>query len=419
MKQFRTIFRFECKGILLNKAFRWTTVLFVLTMALIMFLPKILGTFSDRNEPATERSEQPVMLIKSSDAPLSLWEEEQLLGTFEASFPDYKIVRAEKGMTDIEERIRSEKAECAFVMNDNVYFTYFVNNLGLYDANPERASEALNHMYRLNAMVENGMPIAQAGEIMQTSVRVDTQTLGTDRQSYFFYTYFMIIALYMVIVLYGQMVATNVAVEKSSRAMEMLITAAKPVSMMFAKILACCLAGFLQLLAIFGSALLFFNLTRKDWEENEIMRSMFDIPPSLFGFMLLFFVLGFLLYAFLYGAMGSTVSKVEDVNMAIMPVTLVFMLAFMIMVVTFTSGSFDSILMKVCSYIPFTSPMAMFGRIAMNSASGVEVGISVLILVVSVIVTGFLSAKIYRIGVLLYGNRPKLSSLAKALKKAS
>ena len=72
MKQFRTIFRFECKGILLNKAFRWTTILFVLTMALIMFLPKILGSFSDRNEPATERSEQPVMLIKSSDAPLSL-----------------------------------------------------------------------------------------------------------------------------------------------------------------------------------------------------------------------------------------------------------------------------------------------------------------------------------------------------------
>lgn len=64
----------------------------------------------------------------------------------------------------------------------------------------------------------------------------------------------MIFALYTVILLYGQMVATNVATEKSSRAMEVLITSAKPTSLMFGKVIASCIAGFIQLLAVFGTA---------------------------------------------------------------------------------------------------------------------------------------------------------------------
>ena len=73
----------------------------------------------------------------------------------------------------------------------------------------------------------------------------------------------MIFALYTVIVLYGQMVASNVANEKSSRAMELLVTSAKPINMMFGKVIASCLAGLMQLVAVFGSAFLFFNINKE------------------------------------------------------------------------------------------------------------------------------------------------------------
>ena len=234
----------------------------------------------------------------------------------------------------------------------------------------------------------------------------------------FFYTYIMIFALYMVILLYGQMVAINVATEKSSRAMEVLITSAKPTSMMFGKVLASCVAGLTQLIAIFGSALLLYNINKEYWGGNEIVDSFFNIPPELFGYMLVFFLLGFLIYAFLYGAIASTVSKLEDINTAVQPVTFLFLFGFMVVIFSMTSGTVDNLLMKICSYIPFTSPMAMFTRVAMSTVPWYEIAISIGILAGTTVGIGFLAAKIYRTGVLLYGTAPKIGAIIKAVWKA-
>ena len=91
----------------------------------------------------------------------------------------------------------------------------------------------------------------------------------------------MIFALYMVILLYGQMVATNVATEKSSRAMEVLITSAKPTSMMFGKVLASCIAGFSQLILVFGTAILLYNVN-KEALTNPLIASIFDVALITF-----------------------------------------------------------------------------------------------------------------------------------------
>jgi ABC-2 type transport system permease protein len=82
-----------------------------------------------------------------------------------------------------------------------------------------------------------------------------------------------------------------------------------------------------------------------------------------------------------------------------------------------SSGSIDNIAMLVCSYIPFTSPMAMFTRICMSTVAWYEIAASIAILVASTIGIGVLSAKIYRVGVLLYGTRPKLSTVLKTVFK--
>ena len=234
----------------------------------------------------------------------------------------------------------------------------------------------------------------------------------------FFYTYIMIFALYMVILLYGQMVATNVATEKSSRAMELLITSAKPVAMMFGKVIASCLAGFIQIIAIFGSALIFYNLNKSYWSGNMMVGSAFNIPPELLVYMLLFFVLGFLIYAFMFGAVGSTASKLEDINTSVMPLTMLFVVAFVVVMTSMSSGNVDNIVMKVCSFIPFTSPMSMFTRIAMSTVPWYEIVISIVILIASTIGIGVLAAKIYRVGVLLYGTPPKIGAIIKAVMAA-
>ena len=226
----------------------------------------------------------------------------------------------------------------------------------------------------------------------------------------------MIFALYMVILLYGQMVATNVANEKSSRAMEVLITSAKPTSMMFGKVLASCIAGFSQLVLVFGTAIILYNVN-KNALSHPLITSIFDIPIHLFIYLIVFFILGFLIYAFMFGAVGSTASKLEDINTSVMPITFLFVISFMVVMFSMSSGSIDNTAILICSYIPFTSPMAMFTRICMSTVAWYEIAISIIILIGSTIGIGVLSAKIYRVGVLLYGTPPKIGTILKNVLK--
>ncbi len=413
MKQFGTILGFELKGYLKNKIFVGITLFLVIAIAVAMFIPNIVSLF-ESDDGETNASDLPVLLVNSQDAALSALVKQY----FDEAFPEYDVKIADGTAENVKKQITDGEAECAFVMDGADSYTYYVNNLSMYDSNAATANAVLQEVYRVTAMIGHGMTPEQAGEIMSVEIESRTETLGKDQMQNFFYTYIMIFALYMVILLYGQMVATNVATEKSSRAMEVLVTSAKPAGMMFGKVLASCLAGLIQLIAVFGSALVFYKINRSAWGNNEIIESIFNIPVVLFVYLLVFFVLGFLMYAFMFGAIGSTASKLEDINTSVMPVIFLFIIAFFVVMFSMASGNVDNTVMKVCSFIPFTSPMAMFTRICMSTVAPYEIAASIAILVGSTVGIGFLAAKIYRVGVLLYGTTPKLGAIIKAIRKA-
>ena len=412
MKQFKTILKFELLNYIKNKIFVGITIFLVAAIAVVMFFPLISESFGSQSSEAT--NSKPVMLLVNDAFDNS----DMLKESFSSAFADYDVQITNDGIDSVKSLITSETAECAFVIKSDSEYDYYVNNNSLYDDKTMVADSVLQNIYRVNAMVKSGVSPQDANKIMNVQIEHNTTSLGKDQTKNFFYTYIMIFALYMVILLYGQMVATNVATEKSSRAMELLITSAKPVSMMFGKVIASCIAGLIQLVAVFGSAFLFYNINKSYWGDNFIIKSIFDMPLDLLLYMLLFFILGFFIYAFLYGAIGSTASKVEDINTSVMPLTFIFIAAFMVVMFSMSASSVDNLLMRVCSYIPFTSPMAMFTRIAMSTVPIYEIIISVVILIASVIGIGVISAKIYRVGVLLYGTPPKLGAILKAIKKS-
>ena len=411
MKQFGKILKFELKSYLKNKMFVGITVFLVLAISVVMFLPNIISAFKSDGD-TDQTAERPVMLVYAEDEALTLTVREY----FASAFIDYDVRVAEGNVDDVKDGVISGEAECAFVMDGASSYTYYVNNLSMYDSNTTVADSVLQEVYRMGAMVQGGLSPEQAGEIMSVQIQSNTETLGKDQMQNFFYTYIMIFALYMVILLYGQMVATNVANEKSSRAMEVLITSAKPTSMMFGKVLASCIAGFSQLVLVFGTAILLYNVN-KDALSNPLISSIFDIPVELFIYLIVFFVLGFLIYAFMFGAIGSTASKLEDINTSVMPITFLFIIAFMVVIFSMSSGTVDNTAMLVCSYIPFTSPMAMFTRICMSTVAWYEIALSIAVLIGSTVGIGVLSAKIYRVGVLLYGTPPKIGAIIKTVFK--
>ena len=414
MKQFGKILKFELKNYAKNKAFVGITIFLMVLIAGVMFFPRITSLIKTDDVSEDNVTDLPIMLIKADDP----MQEDMVRETFAASFNDYDVQTTDEELSVIKDKITSGDIECAFVMNGDTSFTYYVDNLSMYDMNPDIATSVLQQIYQMNAMMGGGMSAEDAAGVMSIQIDAQVESLGKDQMQNFFYTYIMIFALYMVILLYGQMVAMSVATEKSSRAMELLITSAKPINMMFGKVLASCIAGLVQLIAIFGSALVFYNVNKSYWGDNEIIDSSFNIPPELFAYMLVFFLLGFLIYAFLYGAISSTVSKLEDINTAVQPVTFLFIFGFMVVMISMSSGNVDNVLMQICSYIPFTSPMAMFTRIAMSTVAWYEIAISIGILIASTFGIGVLSAKIYRVGVLMYGTSPKIGNIIKAVWKA-
>ena len=414
MRQFPTILSYELKNYFKNKVFVGSTLFIVAVLAVVMFLPNLMDFFGSMGSGQEDSTQQSVILVSAPSQELG----EGIVQAFTTAFPDRSVTLTQDAIDQIKAQVSDGRADCAFVFDSLTSYTYYVLNRSLYDQTTQTANQVLVGLAQVEAMAQQGLTIDQASQILSLQIDTREELLGVDQAQNYWYTYIMIMALYMVIMLYGQMVASHVATEKSSRAMELLITSASPVSMMFGKVLASCLAGFVQLAVIFGSALLFYQLNQDSWGGNNVMTSLFDMPPSLLVYMLVFFVLGFLLYAFLYGAIGSTATKLEDINTSVMPLTLLFIVAFCVVMFGLASGTVDNLAMLVCSFIPFTSPIAMFTRIAMSSVPPYQIALSIGLLAVSVVGIGVLSAKIYRVGVLLYGTPPKLGAILKTVWRA-
>ena len=411
MSRFRTVFLFELKGYLKNKVVVGVTLFLILASAVLLFSPRFTGTGD--SGPEQSGTDRPVMLVAADGEA----ESDRLRDVLAGTFADYDVQATTLDAEEVSRMILADEIGCAFVFGDAGSCTYYVNNLGMNDTAARRAAAVLQGDYRLNEMIANGVAPEKAAEILNSTVNVETVKLGKDQTFTFFYTYIMIFALYMVIMLYGQMIATNVANEKSSRTMELLVTSVNTNAMIFGKVLATCLVGLIQLALIFGSSMLFYHLNSEFWVNDMVVSSIFNPPPALLLQLLLFFFLGFLVYAFLYGAVGSMVSRLEETTSAVMPVTMLFMISFFLVVIPLASGDTESTMIRICSFVPFSSPVAMFTRIAMGSVPLIEILLSVAILVLSVVLIGFLAARIYRAGVLLYGVKPSPAKIIAMLKK--
>jgi ABC-2 type transport system permease protein len=219
------------------------------------------------------------------------------------------------------------------------------------------------------------------------------------------------VLVFMLIVLYGNWIAMSVVEEKSSRVMEVVLNAATPFQLLSGKVLG---VGFVALtqyaaLLLAGTA----ALLAQGPIASAVLGGGGDValPAGLtVGVLLLlgiFTVLGFLLYGVLYAAAGSLVSRQEDVQAAVMPLTLVSTLAYLVAVYSATGlvevhGGW----LLLLALVPFVSPFLMLSLVTAGTAGPVEVALAMVLLVVSIAVSLWVAARIYKAGVLLYGQRP-------------
>ncbi|MFC3040694.1 ABC transporter permease [Virgibacillus xinjiangensis] len=226
--------------------------------------------------------------------------------------------------------------------------------------------------------------------------------------------YIMLFVLYMAIILYGQMISTDVATEKSSRVMEILVSSAPPVTHMLAKIAGIALLGLTQVGLFVGAG--YFMVASKQEEMTGGIFSYLGVQggsASIYIYAVVFFVLGYLLYATLAAMLGALVARVEDANQIMMPVILLIAVAFIIAMYGLNMP--DTSLIRITSFIPFFAPMIMFLRVGMLDIPIWEVALSIGLLIGTIGILAIVGARVYKGGVLLYGTSNSLKDLKKAL----
>ena len=218
----------------------------------------------------------------------------------------------------------------------------------------------------------------------------------------------LVVVTFMAILMYGNWVAVGVAEEKSSRVMELLITAATPRQLLFGKVLGNGAAGLTQYLSIVVAAVI--GLVA----QGPLSQALLDEPAGATDFAGLtvpvlatfgvFFVTGFILYCTLYAGLGAMVSRQEDVQQIVMPMTVVGMAGYF---ASFAAAqSPDAAWAKLLSFIPFFSPYLMPLRTVVGSVGLPELALAMALMLVFIWLAIIAAARIYAAGVLLYGQRP-------------
>ncbi|MGM0753335.1 MAG: ABC transporter permease [Bacillota bacterium] len=226
--------------------------------------------------------------------------------------------------------------------------------------------------------------------------------------------YVLLFFIYFSVIAYANMTAMEVATEKSSRVMEILISSVSPVKQMFAKIIGIGLAGLTQLAVILAVG--YFTMIRK---KDELVGGFFEgfgfesLSASVVIYAIIFFLLGYFLYATLAALLGSLVSRIEDVQQMIMPMTFLIMIGFFISM--FGLGNPEAGFVTITSYIPFFTPMVMFLRVGMLNLPVYEPVIGIVVLLATIIILGVFGARVYRGGVLLYGKSNSYKDIKKAI----
>ncbi len=445
MKQFGIVWKHEFLNYVKTKSFIGITAGFALLFVIVLSLPSFIDlsgvipglsgsaaeTESMETAPGGEETTGIGGVVSSGyEGTIYLYDAGGSLNVefLTAIFPSARIVevsseeelkhsveRGDEALAEAAKVLGEEEDEnaggprCGFAVDSLTGYRYYVKNRSFNDSVEGTFAEGLSYLYRRSEVEKLGADSGAVEQIYGFSPISETIVLGKDSISNFLYTYLLIFVLYFMVLLYGNSVAVSVAQEKSNRAMEVLVTSTSSNSLIFGKVLAGAAAGFVQTGVMIGAALVSYQINREAW--GGMLDFVFHIPGAVLLAFAMFGLFGYILYAFCYGVLGALVSKTEDVSRNAGPVMFLFIAAFLLTM--FNLQNSDGIVMKVLSFIPFTSPYGMFVRVAMGNVAFWEIALSFLLLAGTIWVVATVGAKIYRMGTLMYGNPIKLSKAFK------
>ena len=409
MKQIKNVFAFELRSILSKKSVIITTVLFAAVFFIATSIPTIVSLFDNDDVVDETNQDQQIDNGFSFEGSGFYFESSDVDKFTFVSLGGKEYQSADK----LREDVANQEISAGFIITSPTSFDSIVLDRSWVIYEAQMVSSYLQSLQIDKNLIEADLDPQTVSQAMNVTIDSNEIVLGRDSSSSFFVSFILMFAVYMLVIMYGSFVSTSVAREKDNRTMEILITATKPSILIIGKVLANAVAGLAQFgfVAIFG--LLGFIINQNSYPQ-EIVDGLFG-GLSMDGLLifLMFTVFGYILYLFIYASLGSLVSKIEDVSSSVTPITLLFIVAYGIAAVGMEAP--NTLLVKVSSFVPFSSILTMPVRYFQMSVPWYELAISMVLMLLTTLFFAYVSIKIYRMGSLNYGNKIKLSKAIKMI----
>lgn len=414
MKDMLTVLKYTIKENITKKAFIITTVILIAMIVLICNIPNIINLF-ESEEAVVENSNFVVV-----DA-------ENLIGTElnaltelgKAMYMDIEIHNSIEEETT--ERIRNNELDGMIEILKNeetgMIKLKYISKGSMFIDDYSIASQFATMIKSIivNKELVNSNVSVDTLNLINSEIEFETKYLD-DENDNFGIAMAASFILFFAVYFYGNSVAVSVSSEKTSRVMETLVTSTTPRNIIIGKTVAMGIVGLGQMLLLilttFASYKLFIPA------EMDVISSLIgnmNLSITSIAICIVYFILGYTVYAFLNAVTGATVSKVEDLNSAQTPIALVSLASFYL--AYFTATVPDSSASKFASIFPFSSAFSMPGRILAGGATGTEIALSIALLVATAIILAFISIKVYSGAVLHYGKRLNIKDLLKLSKE--
>ncbi|MCL1787615.1 MAG: ABC transporter permease [Defluviitaleaceae bacterium] len=403
MKQLWSVIRFEFNAFAKNKAFVGVTLLLMAIALIGPVVPAIIGRVGNIG------GERTIAVVDNTGMFNQAILNEALAPTV-VMVPD--IAAANQMVIDGTHNYALE------INHDNFYLGAMTMGMGVFNLENQIAG-LLRTQHQIGALYDHGLTPELSAEILFFSPTRHLVTLGVgdgDGDS-FVENIILVYVLSLVLMIFLQMggghLLTAVVREKSTKTMELLVTSCKPSIMLVGKVIGAGSALLLQLVGLAVAAIISLQITPLVAGDAEDVFT-FSFSPVILAYMLLFFLLAFLTYAFVYAALASTCSRMEDATSMSQVPTLLLTGSFLAVMIGMNNPGAAWI--PITSFVPFISPFMMFMRIAMGTAAGWEIALSIGIQIVTIGIISWLAAKIYRMGTLMYGAKPSFKTLLQAFK---
>ncbi len=366
-----------------------------------------------------DRSEDEITVISSSDKALAT--------AFKESYHNLdkkkklKIVDFKKG----EEGIKDETYKYLIDIKENedktieakVYSTEYASDSVMGAVRSTlTAFQSNNIAQSLNLSQDDLSRVMSEAKVTDKVIKPKDANNNVSEQSKALNTALVYAGLFLIFIItinYGSQIATEIAQEKSSRVIEMIITSISPITHLMAKILGVIAVAVTQMM-IYAIAIIIciyaFSL------EETVSELGFTFGPEnirILIYTIIFLILGLLIYISSSAIVGSLTNRIEDIGQAIMPITMLNMIAFYIAM--FSLSKPDTLLVKISSYIPFFTPQIMLLRTISTKTSDIEIMIGIIVCIVTIILLLFIAAKIYK-GSVFSTDKSMLKNFKRALK---